>query len=253
MQRHTRSTRRRICHGGGFTLVELLVVISIIALLLSLLLPAISAARDVAEKVVCQSNLRQIGLGGFMYSEDHDGFLPADRASASDRGETWVEALGPQLSANDRYKPIMRCPEGVPDPQDISEQFDDVARLFTHYMGNTYLINGRQSVWEGYTALTSARRPARTMTFMDGRHGTLSLLQKRTMFPNTLSPPPNDEEPLRHRGAANLVMADGHVESRDKVRFRRAGTSGAPSDIIPHTNASQMPNEIFYNPVPDAP
>jgi len=51
----------------GFTLVELLVVISIIALLLSILLPSLNKARESASKTVCKSNIKQIGVGIYMY------------------------------------------------------------------------------------------------------------------------------------------------------------------------------------------
>ena len=60
----------------AFTLVELLVVISIIALLLSILMPSLRRAREQGRSVVCGSNLRQIGLGVFLYAEDCNGYTP---------------------------------------------------------------------------------------------------------------------------------------------------------------------------------
>ena len=60
----------------GFTLIELLVVISVIVLLVSLLLPGLRLARDLAAEVVCRSNIRQWGTIFTMYTNDHNDELP---------------------------------------------------------------------------------------------------------------------------------------------------------------------------------
>lgn len=60
----------------GFTLIELLVVISIISLLISILIPALSAARLSARQVKCAAGLKQIGIGFLVYGEDYNQYFP---------------------------------------------------------------------------------------------------------------------------------------------------------------------------------
>src|SRR5438093_9620550 len=61
----------------GFTLIELLVVIAIIAILAAILFPVFARARENARRSSCQSNLKQLGLGFQMYTQDYDERLPA--------------------------------------------------------------------------------------------------------------------------------------------------------------------------------
>ena len=112
----------------GFTVIELLVAIAIIAVLAAILFPVFSAARNNARKVECLSHMHMIGVAIGLYVRDHYGYFPSwctsnpnpaaapnPKNAPAPAIKTWDMALSDYL---EKYQQVMRCP-GNPLPPNV--------------------------------------------------------------------------------------------------------------------------------------
>ena len=151
------NARRPETSSAAFTLIELLVVIAIISLLVSILLPSLQKAKELARVTVCLSNIRQISLGCAIYTSDQDGYFPSSNRlwmffpyfaclGASNHPDMWGGGFG-VVEAEDRILnpyvdgglKIYRCPSD----DGATNQNGKVEGLPTTYdsLGTSYYVN----------------------------------------------------------------------------------------------------------------
>ncbi len=252
-------------NGKAFTLVELLVVISTVALLLALLLPALAAARSQAHGIVCRSNIRQLVLANLGYTTENDGFhVPAAKDLWDNSGrhrwhgvrnslmEPFEASKGPLAGylADGRIK---ECPARVHfvKSNDWSTSFERGCGGYGYnmaYLGSRLWdagLIGAQAFQQVYarTARTSELAgPEQTLMFAD----TAMANNGASLIEYSFAEPPfavfggqvmtnarmSPSIHFRHGDMANVGWADGHVGSHPMARLDLTNIYGIESSTL---------------------
>ena len=128
---------KRTRHAKGFTLVELLVVVAIIAILMAVLLPALKGARERARSAKCMSNERNMGQAFYPYTIEWDGWM-AVHHNTPQTVMLWPVELKPYLKNLEVYW----CPSGPKAAQWDGEPFPREGTFFTHGINDWGWLEG---------------------------------------------------------------------------------------------------------------
>lgn len=201
----------------AFTLIELLIVITIILILIGLLTPSVLMALRLSRQTQCANNLRSIGQGLIPFSVYNDGEYPDDYLWASQLAPYLRDPVGGQLQYVDFYL----CPDDEIPANGSGPDLDGINRayLVSYMMNGLFVDRGRTVV--GRTGIQSL---ARIVLMCDGGNDNLWLKEQIDWDWDTNEDFDGGRIEVHHVTGNNFLFADGHVEFRQLDELPDADT-----------------------------